>query len=60
MHTNSAPIPRSSFNDDDYYVYWPDTLQLAAHYSCKTRRPVPLPGQVVELGLAAKNRGLWK
>ena len=53
-------IPRSSFNDDDYYVYWPDTKQLAAHYSCKTAKPVPLPGQQVATGMTAKNLGLWK
>ena len=53
-------IPRSSFNDDDYYVYWPDTLQLAAHYGSKCSKPVPLPGQQVAVGLSAKYLGLWK
>ncbi len=57
---NDKLIPRSSFNDDDYYVYWEQTKQLAAQYGSASRKPVPLPGQVVELGLAAKNRGLWK
>ena len=53
-------IPRHAFNDDDYYVYWSETRQLAAHYSCKSSKPVPLPGQIVETGMSAKNKELWK
>ena len=54
------PIPRTNFNDDDYYVYWEKTRQLAAQYSSKCSTPVPLPGQVVQRGLVAKYQGLWK
>lgn len=53
-------LPRASFNDDDYYLYWPDTLQLVAHYSCKGAKPVPLPCHRVATGLTAKYLGLWK
>lgn len=49
-----------SFNDDDYYVYWAHTLQLAYQCSGKRNRPVPLHGQSVAKGLSAKYLGLWK
>lgn len=53
-------IPPASFNDDDFYVFWTQTKQLAAHYSNKCSKPVPLPGQQVATGLSAKYLGLWK
>lgn len=50
--------PVATFNDDDYYVYWDGSKRLAAHYSAKSPRPVPLPGQVVVRGMRAKDLGL--
>ena len=67
VHDVKTLIPRSSFNDDDLYVYDVEALQLIRVYSCRdeiVRRIkhgfVKLPtGQKAEIGLSAKYLGLW-
>jgi hypothetical protein len=57
-------IPVSRFNDDDYYVYNAESLELITSHGCKTYRfidQVPVkPGQAVAKGMRAKWLGLWR
>lgn len=55
-------IKREAFNDDDYYVYNPLTLQLDRQYGSKQRHMLTnVPnGMSIERGITAKWIGLWK
>ena len=55
-----APLPRSSFNDDDWYVYDTATLEIVQHYGSKSRRPQAQLGQCCVSGMSAKYLGLWR
>lgn len=60
-----APTPRKTlareqFNDDDLYIYNPDTLELKSQVAACNKEYWPVPvGMAAEIGLMAKNLGLW-
>lgn len=57
-------IPWASFNDDDWYVYNVESLELVRTHGSKTYQyleQVPLKdGQAAARGMLAKNLGLWR
>lgn len=61
---HAQPIPRESFNDDDWYVYETDSKMLIGAYSGKIwpyKDVVPVKdGQTVARGIAAKYLGIWR
>jgi hypothetical protein len=62
---NQQSIPREKFNDDDVYVYDPETLRLVRVTGNKSVcAPVDLlsPGEglAAACGLKAKYLGLWR
>lgn len=53
-------IPAEKFNDDDLYVYDPQTLELHQVVPASCRRWVNAEEHMkVRTGLGAKNLGLW-
>ncbi len=57
----AEPVARSSFNDDDWYTYNTETLELqagrGAHYENPTQ---PAPPLKTVRGMTAKYLGLWQ
>lgn len=56
-------IPRSQFNDDDWYVYRPDTLELIEVIGASETRATfyrPVADVAARRGLRAKSLGLWR
>lgn len=52
--------PRSWFNDDDLYIYDPETLELNKVVPASVKRGYPVPQHLVaNIGLTAKYLGLW-
>ena len=45
-------------NRDDWYLYWEATKKIAAQYSSKNSKPVPLPGQAVCKGSQLRALGV--
>ena len=54
-------IPPQSFNDDDWYIYNPVTLELIEHYGrSKAPQPFAKDGQRVARGFRVKYLNLWE
>lgn len=54
-------IPASRFNDDDGYIFNPQTLELLAVVGPSARRTfADYDGAVIRMGLSAKHLGLWR
>ena len=54
-------VPFKSFNDDDWYTYNTETLELQAGRGAHYERPAqPLPPLKTVRGMTAKYLGLWQ
>ncbi len=66
LEEDDLPLPSRQllqprrFNDDDLYVFNPDTLQLVDVIAVSNRRGYRCPeGLCARIGLTAKSLGLW-
>ena len=55
-------IAKDKFNDDDWYEFNCETLELVRQYSCSSNRFAPsvMAGHAVARGMRAKFFWLWK
>lgn len=57
----AMPVERSSFNDDDWYTYNTETLELQAGRGSHYTNPAqPAPPMKTVRGMRAKSLGLWQ